>query len=129
MFMQNYADQTYALLRIVAGFLFFAHGGQKIFGLFGGFAGGELPPLLWAAGLIEVIGGLLIIIGYFTHWAAFICSGQMAAAYFMGHFMNEGHFWPIQNRGELAVLYCFLFLFVAAKGAGIWSVDKSVGRT
>ena len=118
-FLRKYQDPLYAVLRIVAGLLYACHGAQKLFGAFGGPQAGQ--PLMWAAGVIEFGGGLLIAIGLFTGIAAFIASGQMAAAYFMAHFPNG---WlPIQNQGELAALYCFLFLYVAARGGGLASVD------
>jgi len=88
---------------------------------------GPLPPLMKVAGGIELIGGLLIAIGLFTGIAAFIASGEMAVAYFMGH-ASHGGFWPLENKGELAVLYCFVFLFIAAHGAGIWSIDNAIRR-
>jgi putative oxidoreductase len=121
----RFAPQFYALLRIVAGFMFACHGLQKLFGLLGGkqVAFGTLP---WFAGAIELVCGLLIMIGLLTSIAAFIASGEMAAAYFMAH-QGQGGL-PIQNRGELAALYCFLFLYFAARGAGPWGVDKSVRR-
>jgi putative oxidoreductase len=84
-------------------------------------------PLMVAAGVIELVGGLLIAIGLLTGWAAFICSGEMAVAYFKAH-ADPVLSWPIMNKGELAVLYCFLFLYIAAHGAGIWSVDASRRR-
>ena len=117
----RYETQAYALLRIVAGFLFACHGAQKLFGMLGGNQV-ELVSLLGLAGIIELVGGLLIMLGLFTGSVAFICSGQMAVAYFMAHFPNG--FWPIQNQGELATLYSFLFLYIAAKGSGIWSIDN-----
>ncbi|MEO8725234.1 MAG: DoxX family protein [Acidobacteriaceae bacterium] len=107
------------LLRIVAGFLFFCHGAQKILGWFGGHGGAH--GLMLAAGSIELIAGILIIIGLFTHIAAFIASGEMAVAYFTVH--QPGGALPIQNHGELAVALCFIFLSFAAVGAGPWSVD------
>jgi putative oxidoreductase len=121
----RYAPQLYAVLRIVAGFLFMFHGLQKIVGMFGGPAVpiGVWP--FWYAGIIELVGGILILIGLFTRPVAFICSGEMAAAYFMAH-QPKGT-WPIQNQGELAVLYCFLFLYIAARGAGTWSADAARG--
>jgi putative oxidoreductase len=112
--------QTYALLRIVAGFLFACHGVQKLFGALGG-TEQPLVSLRGLAGLIELGGGALIAVGFFAPAAAFVSSGEMAAAYFMSHAPRG--VWPIENRGELAALYCFLFLFMAARGAGIWSVD------
>ena len=110
----------YSLLRIVAGLLYAQHGAQKLFGLLGG----QTVPLASQAGLagiIEFFGGLLIAIGLFTPIAAFIASGQMAAAYFIAH-AHQG-FWPIMNRGELAALYCFLFLYIAVRGAGRYAVQ------
>ena len=116
---------AYALLRIISGLLFIFHGLQKIFGMYGGPAV-ELVSLRGLAGSIELVGGLLILIGLFTSLAAFIASGEMAFAYFMSHAPQA--FWPIQNRGELAALYCFVFLYIAARGSGIWSVDWLRGR-
>lgn len=124
-FLGRYAPHLYAILRIVAGLMFAMHGTQKLFG----WPGGKEPAgvaLMRVAGVIELAGGLLIAIGLFTSIAAFIASGQMAVAYFKAH-APEG-FWPILNQGELAVLYCFLFLFMAAYGSGIWSVDAARRR-
>jgi putative oxidoreductase len=117
-----FAPYTYALLRIVAGLLFVSHGGQKIFGWFGG-QPVPLGSLFGLAGIIEIILGLLITIGLLTSYAAFIASGEMAAAYFIGHFPKS--FWPLENGGEPAVLFCFIFLFMAIHGSGIWSVDTA----
>lgn len=119
-FMAPYAAQTYALMRIVVGFLFLWHGSMKIFGFPGGMM--EMPQAIrWSAGLIELIGGILIMIGLQTRWAAFISSGTMAFAYWIGH--GTKAILPVQNQGELAALYCFVFLCIAANGSGIWSVD------
>lgn len=119
-FMKPYEPQTYALMRIMAGLLFLWHGSQKLFGF-----PAESPDapahVLYVAGPIELVGGALVCIGLFTRWAAFLCSGLMAGAYWMAHGMN--HLFPLVNRGEMAALYCFVFLFIAARGAGIWSVD------
>jgi putative oxidoreductase len=119
----QYGDQAYALMRIVVGFLFARHGAQKVFGMFGGVddAGGTAAfGLLWVAGAIELVGGLLVATGFQAATAAFLCSGQMAVAYFMAH---QGRaLLPIQNGGELAALYCFVFLFIATRGSGIWSL-------
>ncbi|MGH7386876.1 MAG: DoxX family protein [Candidatus Methylomirabilales bacterium] len=114
------------LLRIITGFLFFPHGAQKLFGLFGGFGGqpsatAPLFSLLGAAGVLEFFGGLLVMCGLFTRPVAFILSGQMAAAYFMAHFPQG--VWPLLNRGELAALYSVVFLFLAASGGGDFSID------
>jgi putative oxidoreductase len=115
---------TYPALRIVAGLLFMFHGLQK-FGLLGDEAV-ALMSLRGAAGVIELVGGLFILIGFLTVPTAFIASGEMAAAYFIAH-QPRGP-WPIQNGGELAALYCFLFLFVASRGPGGWSVDGGKRR-
>lgn len=121
MIAERYAPQVYALMRIVFGFLFIFHGLQKIFGMYGGRTA-ELISLRGLAGTIELVAGALIMLGWFTRPAAFIASGQMAFAYFMSHQPNG--LWPIQNRGELAALYCFAFLYIAARGAGPLGVDR-----
>ena len=124
-FLGRYAPQLYALLRIVAGLLFACHGAQKLFGVLGG-QQVPLMGLMGLAGIIEFAGGLLIAIGFLTSIAAFIASGQMAVAYFMAHAPRGAL--PIQNGGELAVVYCFLFLYIAARGAGIWAIDRAPAR-
>ena len=118
----RYSSYIYALLRIVAGFLFFQHGLQKLFGIPGTQPAVELMTQRGLAGLIELVGGTLIAIGLFTSPVAFIASGEMAVAYFQQHAPRG--FWPILNGGELAALYCFLFLYFAAIGSGKWSVDS-----
>ena len=118
----NYAPHAYAILRIVVGLLFLCHGLQKVFGLFGG-TSVPLLSLLGVAGIAEIIGGALITLGFFTGTVAFILSGEMAVAYFMGHF--PAGFWPIQNQGEPAVLFCFIFLYMATQGSGRWSLDAA----
>jgi putative oxidoreductase len=116
----RHAETIYGIMRIVVGFLFASHGAQKLFGAFGGPAMTG-SPLMLTAGLIEFFGGLLVAVGFAAGIAAFITSGQMAVAYFMAH---AGHgVWPIVNHGELAVVYCFVFLFIAARGSGKLSVD------
>ncbi len=124
--MQQFQPYAHALLRIVAGFAFLQHGVQKLFGLLGGVNGHgatvPLASLYGAAGVIELVGGVLILLGLFTRPAAIISSGEMAAAYFMAHFPRS--FWTSQNQGEPAVLNCFIFLYFAAAGAGIWSIDS-----
>jgi putative oxidoreductase len=119
-FFRTYSEQAYALMRIVSGFLFACHGSQKLFGFP---APAHEAPLYitYGAGSIELIGGVLIALGLFTGWAAFICSGQMAVAYWMKH--GTRSVLPLNNGGELAALYCFLFLCIAARGGGIWSLD------
>ena len=111
----------YALLRIAAGFLFFQHGLPKLFGGFGRPAPAELMSQMGLAGIIEVIGGALISLGLFTSPVAFIAAGEMAWAYFQAHAPRG--FWPITNGGELAALYCFVFLYFAAMGSGKFSID------
>ncbi|PIQ21102.1 MAG: DoxX family protein [Cytophagales bacterium CG18_big_fil_WC_8_21_14_2_50_42_9] len=120
-FLGNYSAYFYAILRIVSGLLFAMHGSQKLFGWPGDKPAVELASLMGFAGIVELVGGLLIAIGFLTSWAAFIASGQMAFAYFIAHVPQ--HPLPILNQGEPAVLFCFLFLYIAAQGAGIWSVD------
>lgn len=119
-------SQAYALMRIMAGFLFLWHGFQKLFGYPPGMPAGVPPFITYVAGPIELIGGILIMVGLFTHWAAFITSGQMAVAYWIAH--GTKAFLPLQNSGELAALYCFVFLFIATQGGGIWSVDALINR-
>jgi putative oxidoreductase len=116
---------AYAAMRIVTGLLFLFHGLQKVFGTHGGQmqAIGSLP---WIAGVIEITGGILVMVGLFTALAAFICSGEMAAAYFMAHFPKG--FWPIQNQGELAALYCFVFLYIASRDGGPLSLDRIIRK-
>jgi putative oxidoreductase len=125
--MPGLAGAAQALLRIVAGLLFICPGGLKLFGWFGGMpAGARLTPLLVAAGVIEVVGGALIALGLFTRPVAFVAAGEMAFAYFIGHFPRG--FWPVQNQGQPAVLFCFIFLFFAAAGAGPFSLDSVLRR-
>jgi len=109
----RHADRIYAIFRIVVGFLFTCHGAQKLLGAFGG-SPMPLSPLLKFGGVIELFCGLAILLGIFASWAAFLASGMMAVAYFMAHFPKG--FWPIENGGELAVVYCFAFLYIAARG-------------
>ncbi len=119
--LEGHDDKAYALLRIISGFLFIWHGTQKLINFPVDFPY-PLNPLMYAAGTIEMLGGALIMIGLFTRPVAFICSGTMAVAYWMVHGMNG--FFPMLNGGELAALYCFVFLFIAVRGPGIWSLDK-----
>jgi putative oxidoreductase len=118
----RFHETIYALLRIVAGFLFFQHGLPKLFGGFGREQPAELMSQMGLAGVIEVFGGVLIAVGLFTSPVAFIASGEMAVAYFQAHAPRG--FWPIVNGGELAALYCFVFLYFAAMGSGKWSLDS-----
>jgi putative oxidoreductase len=119
------APLCYALLRIVAGFLFACHGAQKLFGVLGG----PVVPIAsqrGAAGIIELVCGTLIALGLFTGYAAFVASGEMAVAYFKAHAPQS--VWPIVNRGEVAALYSFLFLYMAARGTGAFGVDTLIRR-
>jgi len=124
-FLRRLEPQAYALLRIVAGLLFLFHGLQK----FGFFGGQQVPiaSIYGAAAIIELVGGALVMIGLLTPLAAFICSGEMAYAYFTAHQPKDT--WPIQNQGELAALYAFVFLFIATRGSGIWGVDAAARST
>ncbi|MEJ8803872.1 DoxX family protein [Pontibacter sp. H249] len=125
-FLGKFSPHLYAILRFVAGILFAMHGTQKLFGWPGGGDTVELASQMGLAGIIEFVGGLMIAFGFLTSWAAFIASGQMAFAYFIAHAPQAP--WPILNKGELSVLYCFLFLYMAARGSGIWSVDEAIGK-
>jgi putative oxidoreductase len=125
-----YTEGVYAALRIVVGLLFAFHGLQKVFGVASQFQ----PPVgsqLWIGGVIEIVAGLLIAVGLFTVWAAFIASGQMAVAYFQFHwkFSFGATFFPAVNEGELAVVYAFIFLFIACKGPGMASLDQKRAPT
>lgn len=124
----RYSEQIYAIMRIVVGFSFACHGTMKLFGWFSDKPGQmALFSLMGLAGVIEFFGGLLIAVGLLASYAAFLASGTMAVAYFMSHYPRG--FWPIKNGGELAVLYCFIFLFIGAKGSGRWSVDAALRRS
>jgi len=124
----RFAPYAYALMRIIVGLLFAVHGSQKLLN-FPPSGQPGLPPwsFFWVGGLIELVGGLMIAVGLFAPIAAFICSGEMAVAYFIVH--ARGGFWPVLNKGELAIVYCFVFLFIAAYGSGIWSLDSAFSRT
>jgi len=124
--LEKYADHVYALMRIMAGFMFSFHGAQKILGMLSDFQ----PPMgsqLWFGGLIELLGGLAVMLGFQTRIAAFLCSGEMAVAYFQFHwkFQMGPNFFPALNKGELAALYCFVFLFIACRGGVKWKLDKT----
>ncbi len=123
-FMRKYESEMYALMRIVVGLLFVCHGTSKLFGF------PQAPPnapafIIYVAGSIEFVGGVMVAIGLFTSWAAFLCSGLMAAAYWIAH--GSKGLIPLLNGGELAVLYCFVFLYITAHGAGQWSADRARG--
>jgi putative oxidoreductase len=119
--LKKFEPYAYAVLRIVFGFLFACHGVTKIFGVLGGQKPTDI--LQWTGAGIELVGGVLIMVGLLTQLAAFISSGEMAVAYFMVH--QPHHFFPIVNHGELAVIYCFVGLYIACRGAGKWGIDKS----
>lgn len=117
----RFSPQLYGLMRIVVALLFACHGAQKLFGVLGGHQV-ALASKFGVAGVIEFFGGLLIAIGFFTSTVAFIASGEMAFAYFTQHMPRHGA--PIQNGGELAVLYCFVLLYIASRGVGAWGIDE-----
>lgn len=129
-FLFRFEPQLLSVLRVVTGLLFMQHGLQKLFGLFGGMGGPgqtvELASRFGVAGVLETFGGALIVLGLFTRVVAFVLSGEMAFAYFLAHFPRA--FFPIENRGEVVVLFCFLYLFIAAAGPGPWSLDALRGR-
>lgn len=122
-----WSPRLLSVLRIVAAFLFMQHGGQKLLG-FPVPPHGEVPlfSILWVAGVLELFGGALLLVGFLTRPVAFLLSGLMAVAYFMAH--AGGGLWPLANGGELALLYSFLFLYLASAGGGPWSVDAAKGR-
>ena len=127
-FYATWTPRLLSVLRIVVAFLYIAHGAQKLFGFLAPAGMPAMPAfsLMWVAGVLEFFGGLLLLVGLFTRPVAFILAGQMAVAYFMAH--APGGFWPLQNKGELAVLFCFVFLFLAAAGGGEWALDRLTGR-
>jgi putative oxidoreductase len=125
--LEKYTDHAYALMRIMAGFMFLVHGAQKVLGVLTEMQ----PPIgsqLWIGGVIELAGGTAIMLGLGTRLVAFICSGEMAVAYFQFHwkFQMGAEFFPIVNKGELAALYCFVFLFIATRGGVKWCLDNIV---
>jgi putative oxidoreductase len=126
-FFETWTPRALALLRIVTAYLFLQHGTAKLFGVphVAMFDGLQLFSLIGFAGLLEVVGGVLLILGLFTRPAAFILSGEMAFAYFIGHAPQGKVLSPMLNQGEPAVLFCFIFLFFAAAGAGAWSIDAA----
>lgn len=124
-FLSRFEPQAYFLLRVVFGLLFMCHGLQKILGMLGGVQGHSLPPMtfMWFGGMIELVTGVLILVGFLTHIAAFLASGEMAVAYFKFH-APRGGILPIMNGGELAVIYCFVALYIACRGAGKFGIDR-----
>lgn len=127
---EEWSGYVRSILRVIAGLLLIVHGVQKLFGLFGGLGGhGATAPVwseFWVAGVLETVGGILIVLGLFTRPVAFLLCGEMAVAYFRMH-LPRG-FWPIENGGELAVLYCFIFLYLFAAGGGPISLDRAIRR-
>jgi putative oxidoreductase len=125
---QSWAPRILSILRFLAGVMFASHGAQKLFGAFGGMPQGMTIPwyITTIAGPIEFFGGILLALGLLTRPVAFLASGLMASAYFMGHAFGTGKFvfWPKVNQGELAVLYCWIFLYIAAAGPGAWAIDN-----
>ena len=121
-----YAPRALSILRIVAGLLFVEHATQKFFAFPALFPMQPLPPLFMAAGTIELVAGTLITLGLFTRFAALIASGEMAVAYFMIH--NPQGFWPIVNKGEVVILFCFTFFYLIFAGPGSWALDHVVGK-
>jgi putative oxidoreductase len=124
--LKRFSDYAYALLRIVAGAMFAFHGVQKVLGILAA----SQPPVgsqLWFGGIIELLGGLAVMLGFKTRWAAFLCSGTMAVAYFQFHWKLQlgPQFFPAINHGELAALYSFVFLYIACRGGVRWRVDKT----
>src|SRR5688500_8716211 len=122
----SWSDKLLSVLRIVAGLSFMQHGTSKFFGLPPFPMEGPLPPMLLAAGTIELVGGALLVLGLFTRPVAFIASGMCAVGYFMAH--GSKSFFPAANGGEAILLFCFIFLYLAAAGGGAWSVDKATGK-
>ena len=127
--LEKYGDYAYALLRIVSGAMLSFHGMQKIFGVFSAFHP-AVGSQIWCGGIIELAGGLAISLGFLTRCAAFVCSGLMAVAYAQFHWklQLDSRFFPAINKGELALLYCLVFFFIACRGAGSWSLDAWIAK-
>lgn len=128
-FLDRFSPQLLSILRIVSALLFMAHGTSKLLGFPATEMFAEPPPaftLIWFAGVLELVGGALLALGLFTRPVAFILSGEMAFAYFMGHAPQA--FYPVQNGGDAAILYCFVFLYFAATGPGPWSLDAAMSK-
>jgi putative oxidoreductase len=124
----TWSPRLLSVLRIVAGLLFILHGTSKFFGFPMAGPGGPVPLMsqMGLAGVLEIVGGLLVLVGLFTRPVAFVLSGEMAVAYFMAH--APGGLYPLTNGGEVAVLFCFIFLYLAAAGGGPWSADAARGQ-
>lgn len=125
--LSRWQPQLLAILRIITALLVLEHALMKFFHFPAPQVPGSLPPMLIAAGAIELVGGVLVTIGLFTRLAAFVLSGEMAVAYFIGHFPHG--FWPALNHGEPAIAFCFIFLYIAAAGPGAWSIDGARARS
>jgi putative oxidoreductase len=123
----QWSPRALAVLRIVTALLFLEHATMKFFAFPAGMPGTEngLPPMMIAGGVIELVAGVLVALGLFTRWAALIASGEMAVAYWMAH-APQG-FWPALNQGELAIMFCFVFLYLVFAGPGAWALDNSMG--
>ena len=129
-YLGGFASYAYALVRIVVGFFMACHGAQKVLGTFGGVdgnGGSVQDTMMWLVGWIELAGGLLVCVGFYASWAAFLVSGVMAFAYFIAH--QPQALFPIQNKGELAAVYSFVFILIATRGSGPVSVDAARGET
>jgi putative oxidoreductase len=121
-FLSKYSPQILGVVRVVVGLLFLEHGLMKIVGFPAPMGHGPLPPMIMAAGIIELLGGALLILGLFSRIAAFVCSGEMAFAYFIAHFPRG--IYPAMNGGEDAILFCFIFLYLAAAGPGSFAINQ-----
>ena len=124
--LSRYEPQLLAVLRIVTALLFIEHGTMKLFHFPAAQMEGPLPPLIMVAAIIELVAGIMVALGLFTRLAAFIAAGEMAVAYFMGHASKS--FWPGINGGDAAILFCFVFLYIAAAGPGAWALDNRMSR-
>lgn len=125
----RYAPQILGIFRIITGAMFAMHGSQKVLGTFGGMPAGVAPWIQYGAGYIELIGGVLVMLGLFTRPVAFICSGTMAVAYFYGHVRMSGSLIPKVNQGEPAIFYCWVFLYLAAAGPGAFALDNVIASS
>ena len=129
--LNRYTDTVYSLMRLIVGLMFASHGAQLVLGMFGGMPGSN-DPVTQIGGWIQLVGGFLIAFGLLTRVSAFICSGEMAVAYFMFHVASAttpvAKFFPIVNKGELAVFYCWVFLFICFYGPGRWSLDALIRK-
>ena len=121
-FLGGYEAGAFTLLRVVLAFLYWSHGPKWLFGAFGGRPPVEMTPMLWTAGVLETVGGILIAVGLLTSWVAFLACGEMAVAYFIAH-VPRGSWMPIMNGSEITVALCFGFLYIATRGGGPYSLD------